>query len=259
MKRWIVPRSDREGALERLALVTLLGIGWALRGFQLDRVPLGLLWDEAYNASDAVQILHGTRPIFLTGNFGREAMLMYFQAASISVLGQTDLAMRLPSALAGMLTLPVSYVLVRRLFDRRVAMLTLGWLALSPWHVILSRLALRPVLLPLVCALAFYALWRGLEAFRPDVAAPQDRRAPVLTGLAWLALAGALVGLSLYTYVAARFVPLVVLAFAAHLLAWDTRWLRRAWPGFLACGVAATLVFAPEGIFFARHPDAFLT
>ena len=251
--------APRRGVFEGLALIALIGVGAFLRGFRLDHVPLGLLWDEAYNASDALRILHGARPIFLTGNFGREAMLMYFQAIGISLFGQTDLAMRLPSALAGILTLPASWLLARRLFGPRIATLAVAWLALSPWHVILSRLALRTVLLPLAGTLGIYFLWRGLEATAWTRPAEGRERGLAAAGLHWFGLSGAFVGLSLYTYIAARFIPIVVLALAFYVLLTGPRRFRRALSGFVLCGAVATLVFAPEGLFFLRHPDAFFT
>ncbi len=249
-------------SVERVLPVLTLLVAVFLRFFRLDHVPTGLLWDEAYNAVDALRILDGARPIFLTGNFGREALLMYFQAASIAFLGHTTLAMRLVPALAGALTIPASYVLARRLFGSRVALLTCAWLAVSVWHVILSRLALRPVLLPLACAGAFYCLYRGIEAQEQWWnTVPRGSLDPPTMGrrLAWFALSGAFIGVSLYTYVAARFVPFVVIAVAVYVALVHRPAFRQLIPGFLVTGVVAVIVFAPEGIFFLHHPDAFWT
>ena len=78
------------------------------------------------------------------------------------VLGQTTLALRAVSAVLGILTVVVAYLLARRMFDARVALLTCGWLTLSLWHVIFSRMGVaydfatalpcRRVLLPLARA-----------------------------------------------------------------------------------------------------------
>ena len=65
-----------------------LGCG-LLRFHNLDSIPRGLTPDEAWNGLDALKILNGERPIFLTANYGREALFIYLQAISIGFLGQT--------------------------------------------------------------------------------------------------------------------------------------------------------------------------
>jgi hypothetical protein len=43
----------------------------------LNAVPRGILYDETYNGLDILRILTGELPIFLTGNYGREALFIY--------------------------------------------------------------------------------------------------------------------------------------------------------------------------------------
>ena len=102
-----------------------------LRLHNLDTIPDGLLHDEAYNGIDALRILAGERPIFLIDNNGREALFVYLQAISVALLGQTSLALRVVSAILGIMTVAATYPLIRRMFDARVALLTSGWLAIS--------------------------------------------------------------------------------------------------------------------------------
>ena len=90
---------------ERVLPIVVLSVAVLLRLYSLDTIPRGLLWDEAHNGLDALRILDGERPIFLTGNFGREALCVYLQAISVAVMGQTDLSLRIASALVGILTI----------------------------------------------------------------------------------------------------------------------------------------------------------
>src|SRR6185437_9886321 len=126
----------RHMTAEIASLAVILAVAFGLRFFRLDSVPQGLLVDEAYNGLDALQIYDGARPIFLTGNFGREALFMYLQALAIGLVGPTDVALRLFAAVVGWLTIPLSYLLVRKMFNRFVAVLCTAWLALSTWHII---------------------------------------------------------------------------------------------------------------------------
>ena len=50
---------------------------------------------------------------------------------------------RVTSIIAGSLTMLISYLLARKLFGKQVGLVTLSLVALSPWTVMLSRLALE--------------------------------------------------------------------------------------------------------------------
>lgn len=247
--------------LETWGWIPVLAIGVFLRVFRLASVPRGLLYDEAYNGLDIVRIIGGSRPIFLTDNYGREALFIYLQALSVVVFGQTDVALRIVSATVGILTLPVSYLLLRRLFGARVAVLALAWLSVSLWHVMYSRIGLRTIVLPLAAAAAFYFLWRGLDdawSSSVNTSSPRETRT-VKSGLRWFALAGIGLGVAQYTYTTARFLPIVVLLFAGYLLVIRRDLFRRALPGFVVCAIVAMAVFAPEAWYFVGHPTAFVT
>ena len=234
---------------ERVLPIIVLLVAVFLRLHSLDTIPGGLLRDEAYHGIDALRILDGERPIFLTGNNGREALFVYLQAISVAFLGQTSLALRVVSAIIGILTVVAAYILVRRMFSARVALLTCGWVTVSLWHVIESRVGLRTISLPLFLAVGFYCLWRGLEGAK----AKKDGSRSAI----WFALGGIVVGLSLYTYSTARFAPFVIVALALYLAFLHRNLLRLTLPGLTLALALTTLVFLPEGLFFLRHPESF--
>ena len=245
---------------ERFLPLVVILVAVFLRVYRLDTIPHGLLYDEAFNGLDALKILDGERPIFLTGNFGREALFVYLQAISIAILGQTSLALRVVPAILGILTVVAAYFLARRMFNSRVALLTCGWLTVSIWHVIFSRTGLRSVSLPLFLAVGFYCLWRGLEGVSTQATEPSGSTAtekgprPAI----WFALGGIAIGLSLYTYSAARFAPFVIVALALYLALIHRQLLHKMLPGLVLALTLATLVFLPEGLFFLRHPESLL-
>lgn len=201
--------------------VVVLAAG--LRLWRLDVLPPGLFYDEAYNGFDARQVLDGiNRPLFFTANNGREPLFIYLQALSLAVLGATPFALRVTSAVIGIVTIPVIYFCAYTILktwppigdDDRKA----GWLALvaatgiaiSYWHLSLSRLGFRANLLIPISALAIAFFWRAWT---------QQRYRDYVWAGVWLALA-------MYTYIAARVLPLVILAFVvveAALGLWSYR------------------------------------
>ncbi len=245
---------------ERVLPVVVLLVAVFLRVYSLDTIPRGLLWDEAFNGLDALRVLAGERPVFFSGNFGgREAVFIYFQALSVALLGQTTLALRAVSAFAGILTIVATYLLVQRMFGARVALLSSGWLTLSLWHVIFSRMGLRTISLPLFLAVGFYCIWCGVESVRSQV---ETRRGSSLISprpTTWFALGGIVIGLSLYTYSTARFAPLVIVALAFYLALLHRDLFRRSLPGLVLALSLTIVVFLPQGYFFLSHPGDFIS
>ena len=74
-------------------------LGAPLRLYGLNTHPSGLFGDEAADGLDALRIIAGDRPIFLTENNGREALHAYLVSFSVQHLGRTPAAIRLPLSL----------------------------------------------------------------------------------------------------------------------------------------------------------------
>lgn len=227
--------------------VTLLAA--MLRFPLLGQLPPGLYHDEAINGLDAARVLDGVTPVFFTANNGREPLFIYLIAGSIALLGRTALAVRIVSAILGTLTVPATYLLGRRLFSRRIGLLAAVVTAITVWPLNLSRVGFRAVAMPPFVALMVWAFWHGYEF--TTTPGGEGRH-----GWRWFGLAGVFAGLMLYTYLAARFVPLVFLLFVGHLAA-----TRRPipWRGLLVFAIVTCLVAAPLlGYFVAHRAEAAL-
>ncbi|MBI1879691.1 MAG: hypothetical protein HYR94_15965 [Chloroflexi bacterium] len=140
-----------------------------LRLYQLPTLPPGLNFDEAGSGAAALEILSGSPKLWWRLGGGQEPFWPYLAALSTAVLGHIPLALRLPAALIGILSVAAVYplMLTFRLGQHRrdshvIAVLTTLGLAVSGWHLHFSRLGFRAILLPLFSTLAFYFLWRGL-------------------------------------------------------------------------------------------------
>lgn len=130
-----------------LLILLILGIGAFLRLYNLTAFPAGLNADEAslgYNAYSLIQTgrdEHGHVWPINFESFGdfKPALYGYILIPFIKVLGLTPLAVRLPSALAGILAIGVMFIIVRELFGEPVAYISAAYLAISPWHIHFSR------------------------------------------------------------------------------------------------------------------------
>ena len=102
------------GILFALALAVVL-----LRLQRLGELPPGIDAGEAANGLDALRVLQGEHAVLFPEKLGgREGLAMYAIALSISLLGRTELALRLPTALASAGTVFVVFWLGQILFGR---------------------------------------------------------------------------------------------------------------------------------------------
>ena len=227
-------------------MVAVLLVAAMLRLPQLEDAPPGLHYDEAANAILAADIgLRGEHPVFIPSYTGKEVLFFYAAGALMRAIGPSILALRLTAALLALLTVAASYWLGRELLaDRRVAVIASALIAASFWHLLLSRLGFRAISQPLLQALAMATLFHGLKASR-------KRAGP----WRWFVLSGVFLGLTAYTYLAARLFPTVVLLALLPLLL--TRQNRRnRWISLATTGGVAFIVVAPLLAYFVQNPAA---
>ena len=102
------------GILCALAVAVVL-----LRLQRLNELPPGISYGEGANGLDALRVLQGEHAIFFPEKaWGREGLVMYAIALSISLFGRTEFALRLPTALASAGTVFVVFWLGQLLFGR---------------------------------------------------------------------------------------------------------------------------------------------
>jgi hypothetical protein len=267
------------------ALILLIAAALRLGG--LPDVPPGPHYDEAANGILAAEIADGVkRPVFIPSYTGKEVLFFYMTAAAMRILGVGLLALRLTSALTGLLTVGATVWLVYELFaddDRDaapwLALLTAVLVATSFWHLVISRVGFRAVTQPLLQALALAALWRGLRQ-RPEPVEGLRQHPELVEGepvegehskgssrlrlggeskstYGWLILGGLLCGLTGYTYLAARAFPIPIAIALVTLWLADAGQRRERLLQIAAFGLAALVAFAPLGLYFLRHPEAF--
>lgn len=121
-RNWIAPNQSRF-----LLLLIIVLCAAFLRFYQLDRLPPGLFYDEAFNGVDARRVIEGvSRAIFFHGNNGREALFIYLQSLFVWLLGYKAFALRLTSAFVGILTIPIIFQLTKAVLSQDVHRKTEG-------------------------------------------------------------------------------------------------------------------------------------
>jgi hypothetical protein len=188
-----VPQPQRTDRLSYvLAATAVLLLAALMRFVLLQDVPPGLAQDEVLDADIAQFIWQGQHALFFREGYGHEPLYHYFAAPFAPLLGDNVLAVRLPSVILGLLLIAAAMRWLRRDFGSLVAVVAGALLAVSWWPIIFSRIGIRPLMLPLfLVGMAYF--WQ---------------RRPWLAGLC--------LGLSLYTYTAARVVFLIPLLFIAY-------------------------------------------
>lgn len=236
----------RPRTLTYAAMIVILLAAFLMRMFQLGSAPPALFYDQALNGLDILRVLRGTYlPIFFEQNAGREPLFIYFQALIVRLGGANIFSIFLASVFVSILSIAAIFVLARALTRNRnglfIALIASAVLAASYWALTFSRIGLRLSSLPLFVLLTLYWFWRAYEKNRL-----RD----------WL-ITGILVGLTLYTYLSARLLPFILIAFLMPELAFQPRgFLLARLKGIAVTGLAALLVFAPLGAYFLTEPDA---
>lgn len=141
-----------------LILVLAISIGGFFRLSKIGQSPAGLYLDEAALGYNAYSILKTGKDefgepfpaLFRSFQTFQTPVYTYLTVPFVFVLGLSPLSVRLPSALFGVLSTLLVYLLVRRLAPvtspqsprpSLLAPISALLLALSPWHILYSRTA----------------------------------------------------------------------------------------------------------------------
>jgi len=223
---------------EVLSLLFLLAVATALRVVAIESFPAQLHNDEMSCLLEARPFLAEGQELFNPGWFDCPHLGFFLTSIPMHILGPTLLALRLSSALLGVISLLAVYMLVRRLFGVRPAMLLLLFTAPFHWHLHYSRAGFHYMQ---AGSLTVVALWLFVTAV--------DRRSPMI-----FACAGVAVGIACQTYYAAWLLPVILVAWSA------ARWLSNRGDGSIALrGLVVTAALfavttAPILVHYATRP-----
>jgi 4-amino-4-deoxy-L-arabinose transferase-like glycosyltransferase len=230
------------GRNELLLLIALLTLALLLRLWSLgSSIPAPV--DEVLPMSEILALWDDPRlPMIQQFGFISSPSRVFasWQAASVAAFGHNLLALRIPSALIGTLTVGAVYLLGRILFDAKTALIAALILATYPPHLHFSRIGLLSIADPLFGTLACaFAAW-GFKTNRP---------------IAW-ALAGAALGLTQYFYEGGRLLfPILITIYVTFTLIRGRASIRQWARGLARCALTACLIAAPVYYTLSRLSD----
>ncbi len=138
-------------------------------GLTLPNLGAASLWDvdEGVNAGAAREMREAGTWVVPTFNFelrtAKPVLLYWLQRASYAAFGVSEWSARLPSALAAMLTVLLTYELARRLFGPSTGLLAGVVLASAIEFCVLAHAATPDSTLLLFTVLTYYLFWLGQE------------------------------------------------------------------------------------------------
>lgn len=227
---------------EPVAVLALFGLALALRAWHVDTIPWTLSGDEGNFGRWAREALDGRMVnMFSTGHLSMPSLYAFYQAAWLKLAGDNMVGLRLPWAIMGAFSVLGTYLLVRRLFGRNLALLTTLLVAGYSYHIHYSRLGLNNIADPFFVVWALYFLVLGWQS---------HRRWP------WM-VAGLLSGLAFYFYTGGRQVPVILLGVIIWAALTERDFLRRARPGLIALVIGFVVSVGPMALYAVQHPDDF--
>jgi len=185
----ITPPMHKLKRFDSITLVCLFFFALILYLYNIDTITPGIQNDELSIAQASEKILSASQFLpFIPLNLGHPTPLLYLTGLSIKVLGRTLLAIRLPYAFFGALSVASFYVLLRLFFNKSVSTSAALLLLFSYPFIILSRLAYE------VTPAIFFEILTGIFLFLA-----WKRKT-----LRYFIAVGLTLGLGLYTYLGFR-------------------------------------------------------
>ena len=194
-----------------LILLSFIFIGaLLLRVVGISSFPVGFTQDEAGLGYDAYSLLltgkdqWGKSLPLVLRSFGDFKMPLYSYLAipSVYLLGLNEFSVRLPNAILGSLAVLTTFLMVSKITKRKeLGLLSALFLAVSPWHIGLSRGAFEANLTTFFIPLGVWAFVTAIEKPR------------------FMVLAAISFGLNLFSYHSARlFTPVLILVLVGSYL-----------------------------------------
>ena len=226
-----------------LSFVFLSIVAFIIRCVNVTHIPPTLTGDEGSVGLSALDFLNGrNNNIFSVGWYSFPSLFFYLQSISISLLGRTIAALRLPSALIGGLTVGFTFLIARKMFGKQTAWFSAIFLCAFHFHNHFSRLGLNNIWDGLWFVLVLGIVWAGWQDGKRNT---------------WI-LAGLALGFSQYFYVTSRLLIFVILTFLVFASLRDRHRLKSFLPQILSMLLVALVVFLPLATFYLRHPDIFM-
>lgn len=216
-----------------------------MRLYHLDTLPPSLNWDEISHGVNAQSLLQTGKdqwgiswPIFNFRSYGDfpTTLNLYLTIPFIKIFGLSALAIRLPSALMGILLVISTYFISLLVFkNKSFALVTMLLVSLSPWSLFTSRAVFQSIIAQGLFPLGFIFFFLALK--RPK----------------FFALSALFFGLSMYAYHSTRIIT-VPIVLALIFINFST--LKKINKKILAISLLTFLFFAVPSLVNLTQPES---
>ncbi len=232
-----------------IAFGVIMLVAAFLRLFMLGQIPYGLQQDEASIGYDAYTLAtYGIDrngypyPIYpiTWGCGGGSPLLIYLNVIVIKLFGTGVIKLRMIPAVLGVATVFIFFFVLREIYGYEsrksyrniIAVIGTLFLAICPWHVILSRWSLDSNIIPFFLCLALYLFMLGIR-----------------TGKTWIYILSAVTyAICMYSYGSATIVvPIHLLLLCIICLKKKVLNIKQ----LILSGITFMVVFAPLFLFYA--------
>jgi len=228
---------------EVITVAVLTFIAGLLRFVALGSVPNIISGDEGVVGMLAIKVLDGELNNMMATVYGYSNLFLFIMAGIMKLFGINETSLRLLSAISGTLTVPAVYLIARRLFNQRVALIASSIVAVSHFHLHFSRIIVATSIQDaLFATLTFYFFLTGLK-----------QRS---TGK--LVLSALIIGFDLYIYMGARLVIMLLPVYVIALLITNKELVKDNLGNLLAFAGALLVISAPMILWGVDHPDDFM-
>ena len=224
----------------KLLFFLIVGLGIFLRFYHLSTLPEGMHQDEVSNAYEAFCLANYgidrngyTYPIYpiTWGSGGGSPVLIYLYAIMCRFLEPSVFSYRFIFAFLGSLTLILFYLFLQKTEGTKAALLGMGILAVTPWHIIISRWGLDSNTIPFWCMIIFFLFFFGNKTGKT----------------LYYVLTSSFCALILYCYGSATFVMPFFVLFACAYSLWTK---RMTWKQLLFSFISFAVIVFPLAIFY---------
>jgi 4-amino-4-deoxy-L-arabinose transferase-like glycosyltransferase len=149
----------------KTAFTILIFITLAAAYLRLANLGVPSFWVDELDFVDAAKsMLRVGEPLLDSGYpYPRAPLQTYALMASFKLFGVSEFSSRLPSAIFGILSIPLLFIIGRGLFNERVGLLSALFLAVSPFAIGWSRGCRMYALFQLLFLAGVYFFYRGFE------------------------------------------------------------------------------------------------
>jgi len=208
-----------------------------LRILFLDYLPQRVDGDSSRFGLDGLKAWSEHWPFLGTGWYGHTNALMYVIGFFTKSFENELFGLRLFSALGGVLGVVATYFLSKKMFGERVALWSSLFLAICPFHIVLSRIGTEVVWMSFFAPISLFLILK--TSWKHDL------------------LAGVLIGVSQYLYPGARILPIMSCIFLGVLWLYKKKTLVETAKTGLIITAGLFLVYFPMARYFYFHQNEY--